>query len=402
MVMFLATQWYVYLMIPLSAGIIGYVTNVLAIKMMFFPLEFWGKKPFFGWQGIVPSKAQKLAEDVVEMVLTRLISVEEMYAKIDPKRVASELSPVLNGMTEEIVEQVIAESYPVVWEAVPKAVKKRTFDRIKKEMPQIIEQIVEEVELHIEEICDVRAIVVEACVKNKKLLNELFLRCGAAEFSFIGNSGLYFGFLFGLPQMVIWYFVQPWWLLPLAGLLVGYATNWVALKMVFEPVQPMKIGPFVLQGLFLKRQKEVSAEYAEIFASQILNAKNLLSSILRGPASDRLFSIMQRYLKEAVDDSAGLSKPFVQLVIGTQRYIEMKNKICDRLLEKLPQEITRLHSYTDEALDVKKELREKLEMLSSEEFERVLHPIFQEDEWILIVVGAILGMLAGFAQLLFV
>jgi uncharacterized membrane protein YheB (UPF0754 family) len=146
----------------------------------------------------------------------------------------------------------------------------------------------------------------------------------------------------------------------------------------------------------------VSAEYAEIFASQILNAKNLLSSILRGPASDRLFSIMQRYLKEAVDDSAGLSKPFVQLVIGTQRYIEMKNKICDRLLEKLPQEITRLHSYTDEALDVKKELREKLEMLSSEEFERVLHPIFQEDEWILIVVGAILGMLAGFAQLLFV
>ncbi|MCK6511699.1 DUF445 family protein [Myxococcota bacterium] len=402
MLMFSVTQWHVYLMIPLSAAIIGYVTNVLAIKMMFLPLEFWGKKPFLGWQGIVPAKTKKLAEDVVEMVLTRLISVEEMYAKIDPKRVASELSPVLNGLTEEIVEQVIAESYPVVWEAVPKAVKKRTFDRIKKEMPQIIEQIVEEVELHIEEICDVRAIVVEACVKNKKLLNELFLRCGAEEFRFIGNSGLYFGFLFGLPQMVLWYFVQPWWVLPLAGLLVGYATNWVALKMVFEPVKPVKIGPFVIQGLFLKRQKEVSAEYADIFASQILNAKNLLSSILRGPASDRLFSIMQRYLKEAVDDSAGLSKPFVQLVIGTQRYIEMKNKICDRLLEKLPQEITRLHTYTDEALDVKKELREKLELLSSEEFEGILHPIFKEDEWILIVVGAILGMLAGFAQLLFV
>ena len=402
MMTFLAAQWYIYLMIPLSAGMIGYFTNVLAIKMMFFPIEFWGKKPFFGWQGIVPSKAQKLAEDVVEMVLTRLISVEEMYAKIDPKRVASELSPVLNAMTEEIVEQVIAEHYPVVWESVPKAIKKKTFERIKKEVPQIIEQIVEDVELHIEEICDVRAIVVEACVKNKNLLNELFLRCGSAEFRFIGNSGLYFGFLFGLPQMVIWYFVQPWWLLPLAGLFVGYATNWVALKMVFEPVRPVKIGPFVVQGLFLKRQKEVSMEYADIFASQILNAKNLLSSILRGPASDRLFSIMQRYLKEAVDDSAGLSKPFVRLVIGTQRYIDMKNKICDRLLEKLPQEITRLHAYTDEALDVKKELREKLEMLSSEEFEQVLHPIFQEDEWILILVGAILGMLAGFAQLLLV
>ncbi|MCB9641016.1 MAG: DUF445 family protein [Myxococcales bacterium] len=402
MAFFFATQLYVYLMIPISAGLIGYITNVLAIKMMFYPIEFVGKRPVFGWQGIIPSKAQKLAEDVVEMVLTRLVSVEEMYKRIDPTRVATEISPVLNSMTEGIVEEVVSEAYPKVWESVPKAIKKKTFERIQKEIPEIVEQIVKEIEMHIEEICDVRAIVVDACVKNKNLLNELFLRCGAAEFRFIGNSGLYFGFIFGLPQMIIWYFVQPWWLLPLAGLLVGYATNWVALKMVFEPVQPVKIGPFVWQGLFLKRQKEVSAEYAEIFATEILNSKNLLSAILRGPASDRLFMIIQRHLKEAIDDSAGISKPFVQFIIGTQRYIEMKNKICDRLMEKLPQEITRLHSYTEEALDVKKELREKLEILSAEEFEGVLHPIFKEDEWILIVVGAILGMLAGFGQLFLV
>ena len=28
-----------------------------------------------------------------------------------------------------------------------------------------------------------------------------------------------------------------------------------ALKLIFEPVEPRKIGPFVLQGLFLKRQE---------------------------------------------------------------------------------------------------------------------------------------------------
>ena len=64
MAFFFATQLYVYLMIPISAGLIGYITNVLAIKMMFYPIEFVGKRPVFGWQGIIPSKAQKLAEDV--------------------------------------------------------------------------------------------------------------------------------------------------------------------------------------------------------------------------------------------------------------------------------------------------------------------------------------------------
>ncbi|TNE45124.1 MAG: DUF445 family protein [Deltaproteobacteria bacterium] len=393
------TPYLPYLIIPTSAGIIGYVTNVLAIKMMFLPIEFVGKRPFLGWQGIIPSKAAKLAGDACDIVLARLISVKDLYKRIDPKAVAEELSPVLNSMTEHIVEEVVSEAYPKVWETVPKKVKKKTFQRIQTDVPNIVEQIVTDIEMHIEEICDVRSIVVDAFVKDKKLLNELFLRCGSQEFKFIGQSGLYFGFLFGLPQMVLWMFVQPWWLLPLAGLCVGYATNWVALKMVFEPIQPVKIGPWEWQGLFLKRQKEVSAEYAEVFADEILNAKNLLNAILRGPASDRLFSIIQRHLKEAVDDSAGLSKPFVQMVVGTERYIEMKNRICDRLMEKLPNELSRIHRYTDEALDVKKELRTKLEELTPEEFEGILHPVFKEDEWILILVGAVLGALAGFGQL---
>ena len=35
--------------------------------------------------------------------------------------------------------------------------------------------------------------------------------------------------------MALWIFFQAWWLLPLFGLLVGWATNWLALKMIFNP-----------------------------------------------------------------------------------------------------------------------------------------------------------------------
>lgn len=398
---YFATSIVSYLMIPLSAGIIGWATNVLAIKMMFQPLEFMGKKPYFGWQGIIPSKAHKLASNVVEMVLTRLISIEEMFKRIDPKRVASEISPVLDKMAENIVSDVVSESYPKVWDSLPQKLKDKTFERVQKEIPGVVEEIVKDIEMNIEEICDIRSIVIDAFVQNKSLLNELFLRCGAKEFKFIGHSGLYFGSLFGLIQMGVWIYYPKWWLLPAAGLVVGYITNWLALKMVFEPVQPVTIGPISWQGLFLRRQKEVSAEYAQVFANEVLNAKALLNGILRGPASDRLFMIIQRHLKRTIDESSGVAKPFVQLVIGTDRYVEMKEKICDRLMEKIPDQISRLHTYTDEALAVQDELETKLQELSAEDFEGILHPIFQEDEWILILVGALLGMAAGFGQLFF-
>ena len=39
--------------------------------------------------------------------------------------------------------------------------------------------------------------------------------------------------------------------------------------------------------------------------------------------------------------------------------------------------------------------------LSGEEFEGVLHPVFQEDELTLILVGAFLGLVAGFGQAAF-
>ena len=65
---------------------------------------------------------------------------------------------------------------------------------------------------------------------------------------------------------------------------------------------------------------------------------------------------------------------------------------------------THLHlgyAYSDEALDLENTMREKMQGLSGEEFEGVLHPVFQEDELTLILVGAFLGLLAGFAQAAF-
>lgn len=50
-----------YLSIPVSAAVIGYVTNYVGVKMLFYPLEWkginiyrWPNQPFglLGWQGI--------------------------------------------------------------------------------------------------------------------------------------------------------------------------------------------------------------------------------------------------------------------------------------------------------------------------------------------------------------
>ena len=74
------------------------------------------------------------------------------------------------------------------------------------------------------------------------------------------DSGLWFGFLLGMIQLAVALLWDNPWTLSFGGLIVGLATNWLALKWIFEPVNPTPIvGNLVLQGLFLRRQKEVSA-----------------------------------------------------------------------------------------------------------------------------------------------
>jgi uncharacterized membrane protein YheB (UPF0754 family) len=78
------------------------------------------------------------------------------------------------------------------------------------------------------------------------------------------NSGFGFGFLLGLGQMAAWAAHPAAWTLPAAGALVGYVTNWIAIHMIFEPAEPIKVlGLIEVQGLFESRQVEVSDEFGE-------------------------------------------------------------------------------------------------------------------------------------------
>lgn len=201
--------------------------------------------------------------------------------------------------------------------------------------------------------------------------------------------------------MLVWIGYQLWWTLPVGGLIVGYATNWLAIQMMFMPQEPKKVGPFVWQGLFLRRQQEVAAAYAKLVTNKLLTSERIADTLLRGPSSDKLFVIVERHVNRAVDAQTGIVQPYVVLGVGTSEYIRLKNKVYDRVTEELPESVAPVHSYADEAMDIENTIRTNMQALTPAEFEGVLRPAYQQDEWKLIVTGAVLGLVAGCLQLAF-
>ena len=86
---------------PFIAAIIGYGTKIVAIKMMFEPIEFFGIKPFLGWQGIIPKKAAIMSAIACDTLTSRLIKPEEIFARLDPERVAQELEKIAPYMVSQ-------------------------------------------------------------------------------------------------------------------------------------------------------------------------------------------------------------------------------------------------------------------------------------------------------------
>lgn len=395
-------EFWQYLSIPVIAALIGWTTNWLAIKMTFYPLEFIGKPPLLGWQGIIPSKARKMAAISVDATISKIGTVREIFQQIDPKVLATHIVHSVEPRIEEYVDEMMLKEYPTFWENLPASARKMVYDRVRKSTPQLVDNLVEDVSDNIEDLLDIKGMVIERLAADKELLNRIFIECGEVEFRFIINSGLYFGFLFGLIQMAVWYLYPSWWVLPFFGLLVGWATNWIALNVIFRPLHAKKVGPFRIQGLFLKRQPAVAESFCHIVTHEILTVGNIINAILDGPKGDRARNMVKKHIKPLVDETAGMGKALTQMAFGPTGFATLKNKVGEKAIEISQTSFNNPVFEKDRARAVESIMVERMIALSSEEFQELLRPCFQEDEIKLILVGAFLGFGAGVCQLVFV
>ena len=396
---FQANIWF-YLSMPLVAGAIGYVTNVIAIKMMFHPLEFVGiKEPWLGWQGIVPRKCAKMARIACDTMVPRLITEKEIFSRLNPAEVAKILGPPDHEQLRALVDDIMREHNPELWALLPERIKDMAVRRVRIDNEAVVTRILNGMVDEIDHVFDLKEMVVEALMRDKALINRIFLETGKAEFRFIGHSGFYFGFLFGLFQMVGWAFFKTDWQLPVFGLVVGYLTNFLALKMIFRPQKPTRVGPFTVQGMFHKRQAEVARDYSRLVADEVINPSNISEAVLKGPRRDYAAGLVGRFLRDEVDTQLGAAKTAVLAAMGRDRFHAAQDAAADYTVERLPELVRPIDAYAKEAMNLGETLSERLASLPPDEFEGMLRPAFKEDEWILIAVGAALGFVVGVLQL---
>jgi uncharacterized membrane protein YheB (UPF0754 family) len=413
------------LLIPPITGVIGYVTNWVAIRMLFYPVEFRGLDvpgmeqltayvPYrlrqipgmmegrIGWQGIIPSRARKMGSISVDNAITKVATQREFYEEFDPERIAEHVVATAEDDLQDLVEDVVREENPELWANASPVTKELLHARISDQLPSVTRRVTERIGENADELIDIKQMVIEDLGERPELLNRTFLETGKREFEFLVKSGFYFGTLLGCLSIPLFVVVDRWWVLPMSGVFVGYATNWLALKLIFRPLRPIEVGPFTLHGLFVSRQDEAAEIYAGIVAEEVITLENVAENLLSGPNADRTRAMIQAELREAVDRSAGIAGPLVRVTAGAGGYESMREEIATRGVEYA------LEPMRDPALNEERSgairdlLARRMKRMAPEDFTSMLRSAFEEDEWLLLAVGSALGFVAGWLQLLVV
>lgn len=413
------------LSIPLVAALIGYATNWVAVQMLFFPVRFWGVRlglvrwlaQFLprrlqaipglieggvGWQGIVPARAAKMGSIAVDKGIAKLGSPREFYDCLDPEAMADHIIAEARGEIGELVERIVEREHPGLWGRVPPPLRERVIARVESELPAIAKQITRDVGEHIEQLLDVKLMVIRRVEQNPALANRMFLKVGAKELRFIVNSGLIFGFALGLLTIPLYLTIDSWLVLPLAGVVVGYLTNWIAVRLIFQPIYPHRFGPFVVQGLFMRRQPEVADVYARVIAEDVVTMGNVSDELLAGPRADRTRALVRARLRPAVDRALGAARLPVRIAVGARGYESVRESLASEAVAVTMEPLRDPDFEGRQAAAIRQLLARRMRALPEPDFAELLRAAVEEDEWMLVALGGVLGFIAGCLQIAFV
>lgn len=189
----------------------------------------------------------------------------------------------------------------------------------------------------------------------------------------------------------MYYIILP----PIVGAIIGWFTNYVAIKMLFRPYEPVNVLGYKWQGVIPKRRHDISKSMALAIEKELLSAKDF-SKILEDMEWE---AEVEKAVDEIIEHRFKKVKsfPVVGLISENLTY-HIKYFLTKEILKHIDEKKEKLIGSFQEKIDIKEMLVSRVDNLNLVQFETLLTNFIARElkhiEWI----GGILGFIIGCVQ----
>ncbi len=188
--------------------------------------------------------------------------------------------------------------------------------------------------------------------------------------------------------------------IPFISAIIGWATNYIAIKMLFHPKNPKNFYFFNLQGIFPKR-KNIFAERLSFIVTNQLLSKEKIKEQLNNPKINE--ELKAKILEEiSIEFEAYMKSNKLLAMFANKSILEGITKriegIIDRKMPNINQELTK----KIDDVNLQKIVYDKIITFSNDRFEDLIMSVIKKELKFIEFAGAILGFMIGIVQVILI
>ena len=196
------------------------------------------------------------------------------------------------------------------------------------------------------------------------------------------------------PQLFKW----TWCLLPLIAAVIGWGTNYLAVRMLFHPREEKRILGLRIQGVFPKRQKVLAEKLGKLVARELFSMQDVRNHLQGEEFISHVSAIIESKVDDFLKNNLTEAIPMASMFLGSGMIDTIKHSLVESLAKVVPELGDMFITHLEKNMDVEKVVREKVEAFSSDKLEEMLLGIMRREFRFIEGVGAVLGFVIGLVQ----
>ena len=182
---------------------------------------------------------------------------------------------------------------------------------------------------------------------------------------------------------------------PIVGGIIGYTTNYIAVKMLFRPQKAIGIGPLKVQGVLPKRRNDIAASIASTVEEELISIKDLtviLKNLDLGPEID---GMVDDFFSSSEYD--GKSEILSKINVTINAY--MRSKVKKSLNKNKEGLITEFIRRIEGEVDFKNIIEKKIDGYDLNQLENIVMRVSSNELRYITIIGGVLGFMVGLVQM---
>lgn len=187
-------------------------------------------------------------------------------------------------------------------------------------------------------------------------------------------------------------------LIPVISAFIGWVTNWVAIKMLFHPRNPVNVLGIRIQGIFPKRQEQFAEKLGKLVSRELLSFSDIEEKISNPENLKKVLPMVETHIDHFLRVKLSESMPMISMFIGDKTIEKLKGTFMEELEILFPKVMKDYTNTLKQQLDLEHIVTEKVKAFSGDKLEEILYQVMAKEFRFVEIIGGILGFLIGLLQ----